>query len=178
MVKKKKPFERSSFETKPRVGTIPIPIPNIRYRGRIDAFDTARDLPTLVVSYLMLCYWCAVSVVLLSRTMFSLISWNFDLFVCVGDATIAYWTINFHSARQPCIWSSRSCDLPVNSMSSQYQYWWKTSVSYSVSYRFKNKGYRPILILSPFSRAGARCSKLPKTFWVRKAKSKTAIRLF
>ena len=35
----------------------------------IDAFDTARELPTHVVSYLMLCV-----LVLLSRTMFSLIN--------------------------------------------------------------------------------------------------------
>ena len=47
----------------------------------IDAFDTTRDLPTLVVGYLMF------SIVLLSRAIFPVNELkNFDLFICVVDA--------------------------------------------------------------------------------------------
>lgn len=55
-------------------------------------------------------------------TMFSLINWNlFFFFVCVVDATIEHWTkINIYRVRQPCIWSSKTSDLPLHSVMPQY----------------------------------------------------------
>ena len=83
-------------------------------------------------------------------------NWNifsiFDLSICVVDSARKYWTTtNVHSVRQPCTWSTRSRDLPVNLVTSQYwyrcRYRRKTSVSYSVSYRFEKIGIGPIHVL-------------------------------
>ena len=105
---------------------------------RIDAFDTARDLSTLCLlslcssghyqrqmtlvmptTALVVQSW-AVDRVLLRRTMITEI---FDLFICVVDSTRKYWTITtINNVRQPCAWSTRSRDFPVNSMTLQYRY--------------------------------------------------------
>ena len=78
----------------------------------------------------------------------------FDLFICVVDSTRKYWTITtiYSVSWQPCTWSTRSCDLPVNSIMLQYWYRYqrKKSVwSYLVSYQLEKAV--SLVMTSPFT---------------------------